>query len=378
MKKILLIFGTRPEAIKLAPLWKELKKTDNFDTIACATGQHREMLTQVLDFFDIIPDYNIHLMKPNQTLFHVTSKALTGLQRIMEETKPDIVAVQGDTTTAFAGALAAYYFRIKVAHIEAGLRTHDKYSPFPEEINRKLIGHIADYHFAPTELTKMNLQDEGIFKNVWVVGNTVIDALFLTLDIIKKDPHLETKIKKFFVKKIKSFNKVLRSRIILVTGHRRENFGEPFKNICIALKEIAEKMPDASIIYPVHLNPNIKKPVYDILNNIQNVHLIEPLAYQNMIWLLDKAYIVLTDSGGIQEEAPSLGKPVLVMRTVTERTEGIDFGTAKLAGTDKDNIIREVSKLFYSREEYKKMSTAGNPYGKGDASKRIVDILRKL
>jgi UDP-N-acetylglucosamine 2-epimerase (non-hydrolysing) len=378
LKNILFIFGTRPEAIKLAPLWKELKEVNKFNTTVCVTGQHKEMLTQVLEFFNLLPEYDLHLMEPNQTLFHITAKALMKLESVLKNSRPDLVVVQGDTTTAFMGALAAYYFKVKIVHIEAGLRTYNKYSPYPEEINRRLIGHIADYHFAPTKKTQMNLQNEGINENVWVVGNTVIDALFLTLDIIKKNPDIEREIKKFFKKIIKNFEDIIKGKIILVTGHRRESFGEPFHNICNALKEISKNIPDINIIYPVHLNPNVRKPVYDILNKIKNVHLIEPLDYHRMIWLLNKSYIVLTDSGGIQEEAPSLGKPVLVMRDVTERMEGIEAGTAMLVGTEKENIIREVYKLLDYPGEYELMSKAKNPYGEGDSSKKIVDILCRL
>jgi len=356
-KKILFIFGTRPEAIKMAPVIKEFKKEKSIDVKVCITAQHREMLDQVLNFFGIKPDYDLNLMKPNQSLFDITANSLKSLEKVLDKEKPDLIFVQGDTTTAFVGALAGFYKKMKVAHIEAGLRSHNKYSPFPEEINRVLVGHVADYHFAPTERAKENLYRENIKKNVYVVGNTVIDALFLGLNIIKKEG--EEKFYKYF--DFIDFSK----KIILVTGHRRENFGKPFENICYALKEIA-KREDVEIVYPVHLNPNVKKPVNEILNGVRNIHLIEPLEYPYLIWLMSKSYLVLTDSGGIQEEAPSLGKPVLVMRDVTERTEGIEAGTAKLVGTSKETVINEISILLDNKKYYDKMAKAINPYGKGE------------
>jgi len=371
MKKILFIFGTRPEAIKMAPLIKEFEKNKGkFNVKVCVTAQHREMLDQVLDFFKIKPDYDLDLMKPNQSLFTITADIIKSLESVLDSFNPDLVFVQGDTTTAFAGALAGFYKKIKIAHIEAGLRSHNRYSPFPEEINRVLAGHITDYHFAPTEKAKDNLINEGIKENVWVVGNTVIDALFLGLDIIKKEG--EEKYYHFF--DFIDFSK----KIILVTGHRRESFGEPFRNICYALKDLADRYDDIEIVYPVHLNPNVRKPVNEILKGHKRIHLIEPLSYPYLIWLMSKSYIILTDSGGIQEEAPSLGKPVLVMREVTERTEGIEAGTAKLVGTDKEKIVSEATRLLESESEYKKMANAVNPYGDGKASQRIVDILREV
>jgi UDP-N-acetylglucosamine 2-epimerase (non-hydrolysing) len=366
--KILFIFGTRPEAIKLAPLIKEFQKSGEFNTRICVTAQHREMLDQVLSFFNIKPDYDLNIMKPNQSLFDITANILKLLEPILKKEKPDMIFVQGDTTTAFAGALAGFYQKIKVAHIEAGLRSHNKYSPFPEEINRVLAGHIADYHFAPTEKAKKNLYNEGIKENVWVVGNTVIDALFLGLDIIKKEG--EEKYYKHF--SFIDFSK----KIILLTGHRRESFGEPFENICYALREIANKYKDVEIVYPVHLNPNVREPVNRILKGIKNIHLIEPLEYPYLIWLMNKSYLILTDSGGIQEEAPSLGKPVLVMREVTERIEGVEAGTAKLVGTDKNKIIKEVQTLLEDDKEYNRMAKATNPYGDGKSSERIIHILK--
>lgn len=368
MAKIIFIFGTRPEAIKLAPVIKKFNEYKDIEVKVCVTGQHQEMLHQILNFFKIEPDYDLNIMKSNQSLFDITYRILRDIKRVLDIEKPDIIFVQGDTTTAFVGALAGFYKKIKIAHVEAGLRSYNKYSPFPEEMNRVLISHIADYHFAPTEKAKENLHKEGIKGNIYVVGNTVIDALFLTLEIIKSDG--EEKYHKFF--NFIDFSK----KVILVTGHRRENFGEPFKNICLALKEIANKFEDIQIIYPVHLNPNVQKPVYEILNGHPRIYLIQPLDYPYLVWIMDKSYMVLTDSGGIQEEAPSLGKPVLVMRDVTERNEGIEAGTAKLVGTNKNKIIEEVSNLLTNYKEYEKMAKTVNPYGDGFASMRIVNILK--
>jgi UDP-N-acetylglucosamine 2-epimerase (non-hydrolysing) len=369
MKKILLVFGTRPEAIKMAPLYHELKKhTDAFNVKICASAQHREMLDQVLDFFNIKPYYDLNLMKQNQTLFDITTNLLTSIDTILEEFQPALVFVQGDTTTTFAASLAAYYKKIKVAHLEAGLRSNNKYSPFPEEINRRLTSVIADYHFAPTGANKINLINEGINDNIYVVGNTVIDALFLGLDLIENNED-----DKYF----EQFNNIdFSKKIILVTGHRRESFGLPFENICTALKQIATKF-DVEIVYPVHLNPNVRQPVNTILSGLRNVHLLEPLNYPSLLWLMNKSYLVLTDSGGIQEEAPSLGKPVLVMRDVTEREEGIEAGTAKLVGTNTDTIYYEAKNLLEKTALYNEMTQKKNPYGNGTTSKQIVDILKK-
>ena len=370
MKKILFIFGTRPEAIKMAPLIKEFQKyPNNFKTIVCVTAQHRQMLDQVLTFFNIKPDYDFNIMKKNQTLFDITTNILTKINKILDEINPDIIFVQGDTTTTFVGALSGYYKKIKVAHLEAGLRTKNKYSPFPEEINRTLTGHLTDYHFAPTDNAKKNLINENIKNNVFVVGNTVIDALLLGLNLIEKEK--EDKYNNHF--KFIDFSK----KIILVTGHRRESFGIPFENICYSLKKLAEIHKDIEIVYPVHLNPNVQKPVMDILKYKKNIHLIEPLNYPYLIWLMNKCYLVLTDSGGIQEEAPSLGKPVLVMRDVTERIEGIDSGTAKLVGTNKEKIIKETTTLLENKKEYQKMAKCINPYGDGNTSKKIIEILNR-
>ncbi len=369
IKKILLIFGTRPEAIKFAPLYKEFKKSDRFDTKICVTAQHREMLDQVLDFFEIIPDYDLNIMKKGQSLSDVSSIAMKALQNILEDEKPDLVIVQGDTTTTFMGALSSYYKKIPVAHLEAGLRSGNLYSPFPEEGNRIMTGHISKYHFAATKTSKTNLVNEGIKNNIYIVGNTVIDALLLGLNIVSKNTETYEKYFDFI-----DFNK----KIILLTGHRRESFGEPFNNLCSAIKEISKKYTDdVEIIYPVHLNPNVQEPVKKLLGNLANVHLIDPLDYPYMIWLMNKSYLVITDSGGIQEEAPSLGKPILVTREVTERVEGVMSGTAKLVGTDKEKIIKETILLMEDENEYRKMSSIENPYGDGTTSKQILEILLK-
>ena len=367
MRSILFVFGTRPEAIKMAPLIKVLK--GDFDVKICVTAQHREMLDQVMKFFKLKADYDLNIMKPNQTLFELTANLIKSLEFVVKDVNPDLIFVQGDTTTAFVGALAGYYSGVRVAHLEAGLRSGDKYSPFPEEINRTLIGKLADFHFAPTKRAKENLLKEGIKENIWVVGNTVIDALFLGLEIIKSEG--EDKYYNFF--NFIDFSK----KIILVTGHRRESFGIPFRNICIALKEIADAYEDVEIVYPVHLNPNVRKPVYEILHGHPRIHLIEPLEYPYLIWLMNKSYLILTDSGGIQEEAPSLGKPVLVMREVTERVEGIEAGTAKLVGTSKEKIVSELSNLLTDINSYKKMASVVNPYGVGDTARKVANILKE-
>ena len=365
--KLLFVFGTRPEAVKMAPLILEFKKNPElFEIKVCVTGQHRKMLDQVLTFFEIAPDFDCNLMKPNQTLFDITVLGLKKLEAVLNQSTPDLIFVQGDTTTAFIGALAAYYRQIKVAHLEAGLRSGNKYSPFPEEVNRILAGHIANYHFAPSERAVVNLRNEGITENVWNVGNTVIDALFLGLHIIRKQ-------KIDFAAQFPQID--FSKKLILITGHRRESFGGPFEEMCFAIREIAIKHDNIELIYPVHLNPNVRKPVKEILQGQKNIHLLEPIDYPQMIWLLEKAYFVLTDSGGIQEEAPSLGKPVLVMRDVTERMEGVEAGTARLVGTDRKRIETEAFKLLNDEEEYKKMSSKTNPYGDGSTCKQIIDIL---
>ena len=368
MKRLLFIIGTRPEAIKMAPLILECRKVEDFDTRICVTGQHKTMLDQVLTFFELTPDFDLALMKKEQTLFDITAKAIKGLESILEDFSPDLTLVQGDTTTAFIGALASYYNRIKVAHIEAGLRSGDKMSPFPEEINRRLAGVIADYHFAPTTKAGANLAAENIRDNVFIVGNTVIDALLHSVEKVKQDHTLQNKFSFLDPQK----------KMILVTGHRRESFGLPFENICEAIASIAARNNNVQVVYPVHLNPNVQKPVTRILSGFPNVFLIEPVDYPSMTWLMMNSYFVLTDSGGVQEEAPSLGKPVLVMRDVTERTEGIEAGTAILVGTEKDIIINKSQELLDNNELYRKMAAAVNPYGDGTSSVQIVNILKKV
>ena len=380
MKKILIVFGTRPEAIKMAPLIKEFKKYPKlFDTKVCVTAQHRQMLDQVLNLFEIKPDYDLNIMKKNQDLYDVTTNVLLKIKDVLEQENPDIVFVHGDTTTTFTVSLAAYYQKINIAHVEAGLRTHNIYSPWPEEANRKLTSCITKYHFTPTKTSKQNLLNENIKESdIIITGNTVIDALFLVLEKIKNSSELENKIiqnikSKFFNSKFKIQN----SKFILVTGHRRENFGKGFINICEALKEIALSNQGIDIVYPMHLNPNVRKPVNEILSNISNVHLIEPLEYEQFVYLMSKSYIILTDSGGIQEEAPSLGKPVLVMRDTTERPEAIKAGTVKLVGTNKKIIIKEVTRLLNSKEAYNSMSKSTNPYGDGNACKKVVEFMKE-
>ena len=371
MKKILLIFGTRPEAIKMAPLIKEFKKYDkNFITKVCVTAQHREMLDQVLDFFKIKPDYDLNLMKGGQNLYDLTSRIIQDLKPILEEFLPDFVFVHGDTTTTMASSIASFYNGSKVCHIEAGLRTNNKLSPFPEEINRQITGRISDYHFAPTETSRLNLIKENINKDsIIVTGNTVIDALFESVKIVNQKPSLL----------IQNLEVEISDRdIILVTGHRRENHGAGFEKICNALKEIAIDDPNRIIIYPVHLNPRVQEPANKILSNIPNVKLINPLSYPDFIWLMNKSKIIITDSGGVQEEAPSLGKPVLVMRDTTERPEAVDVGTVLLVGTNKKLIVSEALKLLNNNDALIKMSKLHNPYGDGSASKRIVDFIKKL
>lgn len=371
MKTILFIYGTRPEAIKMAPLIKEFQKhPQEFKVEVCLTGQHRQMLDQINGFFGIKGDYDLNLMKPNQTLFDITSGCLLGLKDVIPKVKPDLVFVQGDTSTVFAGALASFFYKVPVAHLEAGLRSGEKYSPFPEEINRVLTGHIADYHFAPTPRAVNNLKTENINKNVYMVGNTVIDALHLGLNIIKNSD--ETKYQQFY--NYLDFSK----KIILITGHRRENFGDGFEHICGAISELAEKYRDVQFVYPMHFNPNVREPVNRILKGRNNVFLVEPLDYPYLIWLMEKCFFVLTDSGGIQEEAPALGKPVLVMREVTERQEGVEAGTAKLVGTDKNMIVENAMRLFEDVSFYDSMANAVNPYGDGTTSKQIVRVLENL
>lgn len=378
-KKILIVFGTRPEAIKMAPVVKEIGKHPEFEGVVCVTAQHRQMLDQVLKIFDISPDYDLDIMRPKQDLFDITAYTLTGLKDILKREHPDMVLVQGDTTTAFASGLAAYYLKIPIGHIEAGLRTHNKYSPFPEEINRHLLSTLADLHFSPTEWSKSNLLKEGIAsESIWVTGNTVIDAL-LTVVKGQETGDKQKTLGKYFEEKynlcLNSKLKTKSSKLILVTGHRRENFGQQFKNICYALKEIAEERKDVTIVYPVHLNPNVQQPVRNILNDLSNIHLIEPLEYEHFVFLMNKSYMILTDSGGIQEEAPSLGKPVLVMRETTERPEGIKEKAVKLVGTNKDTIVEETLEILDNSQRYESMSKGLNPYGDGHASERILKVL---
>jgi len=381
MKKILLVFGTRPEAIKMAPLVKLFQKdTVNFETKVCVTAQHREMLDQVLDLFEIIPNYDLNLMKPGQDLYDITSNVLLGMKDVLIDFKPDIVLVHGDTTTTSATSLAAFYQQIKIGHVEAGLRTGNLMSPWPEEANRQITGVLANYHFAPTSTSQANLLKENKNSNsVLVTGNTVIDALFLALDKIKTNKNLE----KGIIEQIYShFPKnsqfsILNSKFILVTGHRRENHGQGFINICTALKEIAIKNPTIDIIYPVHLNPNVQKPVREILSDIANIYLIEPLQYEQFIYMMSKSYFIITDSGGIQEEAPSLGKPVLVMRDTTERPEAVKAGTVKLVGTNKEKIVSTAQALIENKILYEKMAKAHNPYGDGKASEKITKYLKE-
>jgi UDP-N-acetylglucosamine 2-epimerase (non-hydrolysing) len=374
MKKILLVFGTRPEAIKMAPLIKEFQKDiENFETKVCVTAQHREMLDQVLDLFQIIPDYDLDIMQPEQSLYDVTSGILLKIKPVLEEFSPDVVLVHGDTATTFATSLAAYYQKIKIGHVEAGLRTGDLYSPWPEEGNRRLTGVLTDYHFSPTEISKQNLLNEGVNKSsIFITGNTVIDALQLVVNRIDADKSLKLKIEKTIYQS--GFSEI-NSKFILVTGHRRENFGQGFLNICEALKVLAENNPDINILYPVHLNPNVRGPVNELLSNIDNIKLVEPFQYEEFIYLMRESYLILTDSGGIQEEAPSLGKPVLVMRNTTERPEAVQAGTVKLVGSRKKDIVKEVQYLLDSIDEYQNMSRSHNPYGDGQACKKILQEL---
>jgi len=367
--KTLFIFGTRPEAIKLAPLILKYKKHYPASTFVCVSAQHRQLLDQVLSFFSIQPDFDLNLMKPNQTLSELTANIITALTPVINEVRPDCVFVQGDTTTVFAGALCAFYNQTKVVHIEAGLRSGNKYSPFPEEINRELTSKLSDFHFTPTTLASENLVKEGITKNVYQVGNTVIDALIIAKDKVNN----EDEVYKTFFSEI-DFNK----KIILVTCHRRESFGEGIQNIFGAIRELALAHPNVAFIYPVHPNPNVKIEAEKQLSDIKNVHLIAPLDYPYLVWLLTRVHIVLTDSGGLQEEAPTFGKPVLVLREVTERVEGIDAGTAKLVGNNKGTIIHEVNLLLTDEGKYKAMANAINPYGDGLTSQRIFEILEKL
>lgn len=382
MKRVMLVFGTRPEAIKMAPLIKEFQKqAETFETIVCVTGQHREMLDQVLDIFDIRPDYDLDIMKQGQDLYDVTARVLTGMRDVLKKSRPDVVLVHGDTTTSTAAALAAFYQQIPVGHVEAGLRTHNIYSPWPEEMNRQITGRIATYHFAPTPLSRSNLLAEGVKEtDITVTGNTVIDALYMVVDKIKKDEQLDHRLEVALSSAGYDVNRLSGGKkLVLITGHRRENFGEGFIHMCRAIKALTEKYPDVDFVYPMHLNPNVRKPIREVFGeNTEepgNMFFIEPLEYLSFVYLMEKAAIVLTDSGGIQEEAPGLGKPVLVMRDTTERPEALDAGTVKLVGTDFDKIVNEVSVLLDDARAYDRMSKAVNPYGDGLACSRIVGSL---
>ena len=378
MKKIMLVFGTRPEAIKMAPLVKEFQKyPEVFQTVVCVTGQHREMLDQVLKIFDIIPDYDLNIMQQGQDLYDVTARVLMGMRDVLKQVQPDVVLVHGDTTTSTASALAAFYQQIPVGHVEAGLRTHNIYSPWPEEMNRLITGRIATYHFSPTLLSCRNLLDEGVKKDaITVTGNTVIDALYLVIDKIKSNDELAEILKKsgYDVNRLQEGKK-----LVLITGHRRENFGDGFISMCTAIKVLTKKYPGVDFVYPMHLNPHVRKPIHEVfgedLSDLGNMFFIEPLEYLAFVYLMEKSNIVLTDSGGIQEEAPGLGKPVLVMRDTTERPEALDAGTVKLVGTNYDKILNEVSALLDDTAYYERMSKAVNPYGDGMACGRIVSAL---
>ena len=380
----MLVFGTRPEAIKMAPLVKELEKFPKFfQTEVCVTGQHREMLDQVLKIFDITPDYDLNIMKQGQDLYDVTSKVLLGMREVLKESTPDIVLVHGDTTTSTATALAAFYMQIPVGHIEAGLRTHNIYSPWPEEMNRQITGRIATYHFSPAPFSKENLLKENVDESrITVTGNTVIDALYMVVNKIQSDINLSNELDNNLLNAGYDMHRLRDGKkLVLITGHRRENFGEGFINICNAIRTLVKQYPDVDFVYPMHLNPNVRKPIHEVfgenLSDLGNMFFIEPLGYLSFVHLMEKSSIVLTDSGGIQEEAPSLGKPVLVMRDTTERPEALEAGTVKLVSTDYYKIIDNVSKLIESQSEYEKMSMAINPYGDGNASERIVNFLLK-
>ena len=381
MKTIMLVFGTRPEAIKMCPLVKEFQKyTDEFKTVVCVTGQHREMLDQVLTIFDVKPDYDLNIMKQGQDLTDVTARVLTGLRDVFKECRPDVVLVHGDTTTSTAGALAAFYAQIPVGHVEAGLRTHNIYSPWPEEMNRQITGRIATYNFSPTPLSEKNLQEEKTHGDIFVTGNTVIDALHMVVDKLKNDTALAKEQEDILANAGYNVNRLVDGKkLVLITGHRRENFGDGFIRMVTAMKDLSEKYPEVDFVYPMHLNPNVRKPIHEVFGeNLTrpNFFFIEPLQYLEFVYLMEKSTIVLTDSGGIQEEAPGLGKPVLVMRDTTERPEALASGTVHLVGTDYDKIMNEVSTLLVNATAYEKMSKAVNPYGDGKACDRIVRILK--
>lgn len=380
MKSIMLVFGTRPEAIKMAPLVKELQRHGEFETKVCVTGQHREMLDQVLRIFDIEPDFDLNIMKQGQDLYDVTMRVLSGMRDVFQQYTPDIVLVHGDTTTSTAAALAAFYQHIPVGHVEAGLRTHNIDSPWPEEMNRQITGRIAEYNFSPTTLSKSNLEKENVHGRIYVTGNTVIDALHIVVDKFKNDASMAEEQGNTLREAGYDISRLDDGRkLVLITGHRRENFGEGFINIMKAIKDLTEKYPDTDFVYPMHLNPNVRKPIHEIfgedLSNLGNIFFIEPLQYLEFVYIMERSTIILTDSGGIQEEAPGLGKPVLVMRGTTERPEALDAGTVHLVGTNRDLIVKEVSTLIDDEQAYEAMSKAVNPYGDGKACKRIVEIL---
>lgn len=396
-KTILLVFGTRPEAIKMAPLVKALQaQSERFHTLVCVTAQHRQMLDQVLHIFDIVPDYDLDIMKPNQDLYDITSRVLLGMRDVLKESKPDIVLVHGDTTTSTAAAIAAFYQQIPVGHIEAGLRTHNIYSPWPEEMNRQITGRITTHHFAPTPLAKQNLLNENVREDqIIVTGNTVIDALYMVVDKIKNDANLQSELRELLKDAGYDTSRLdSNRRLVLITGHRRENFGDGFIRICEAIRDLAAKYPDVDFVYPMHLNPNVRRPIQQVFGDIthqmtndqsqmtnrrfNNLFFIEPLEYLSFVYLMEKSTIVLTDSGGIQEEAPGLGKPVLVMRDTTERPEALESGTVHLVGTDYEKIVSEVSTLLDDAEAYERMSKAVNPYGDGMACSRICDYLANV
>lgn len=383
MIKVMLVFGTRPEAIKMCPLVKEFQKhNDGFETIVCVTGQHREMLDQVLNIFEVKPDYDLNIMKQGQDLYDVTARVLTGMRDVFKECKPDVVLVHGDTTTSTAAALAAFYQQIPVGHVEAGLRTHNIYSPWPEEMNRQITGRIATYNFSPTPLSESNLKAEKAQGNIYITGNTVIDALHMVVNKLKNDETLAKEQKEILKQAGYDVNRLADGKkLVLITGHRRENFGEGFIHMVTAIKDLKNKYPDVDFVYPMHLNPNVRKPIHEVfgedLSNLGNMFFIEPLQYLEFVYLMEKATIVLTDSGGIQEEAPGLGKPVLVMRDTTERPEALASGTVHLVGTDYQKIMDEVSTLLEDEQAYEKMSKAVNPYGDGKACERIVKSLSK-
>ncbi len=396
MKKVMLVFGTRPEAIKMAPLVKAFEQyTEDFETIVCVTGQHRQMLDQVLGLFEIVPDYDLNIMKQGQDLYDVTSRVLLGMRDVLREVQPDVVLVHGDTTTSTAAALAAFYQQIPVGHVEAGLRTHNIYSPWPEEMNRQITGRIATYNFSPTPLSRQNLLEEKVSEqSITVTGNTVIDALYWVVDKIKGDERLSAELKGVLVEagynverlsvngQRSTVNGRQARRLVLITGHRRENFGDGFIRMCTAIRDLTQKYPDVDFVYPMHLNPNVRKPIHEVfgedLRDLGNMFFIEPLEYLSFVYLMEKSTIVLTDSGGIQEEAPGLGKPVLVMRDTTERPEALEAGTVKLVGTNYDRIVNEVSQLLDDAAYYDAMSKAVNPYGDGKACERIVNFIKAI